>query len=741
MNATTLPTLSGSARPIPLRWRADLEVRRQRLAGIAGWSIQDPITRRNFHLRDEEFALVRGLDGRLSIEDVRQRFESEYAPHRLSIERFQVLVSRLHADGLLISDAPGQAKILLEREAKVRRKSWLNRISSILAIRLPGFDPEPVLRRLAPWTGWWFRPTGVAMTFLLIVSALGLLGLRAAEVRERWPEWQEILAPDRLPWLVAALVVAKVCHELAHALACRKFGAECREMGVLLLLFTPCLYCDVSDAWRISSRWRRAAVAAVGIWSDLMMASIATYVWWFTRPGTVNTVALDAMTICGVGTLVFNGNPLLRYDGYFILSDLCDLPNLWQESRALLVVVTRRLVLGLRTGPLPLLSRGKPLWLAIYGLASQTYLTVVVFGSLALVWQWADRWQVEWLAMMTATGVLAGLVVPPASWIASTLANPGVRRRIRLPRALLGLGLSGAALSGLVMIPLPSRVAAPVVLEVADADALYVRVPGRMVEHAAAGAELRAGDLIARLDNPALEREVAKLAGEAEVLAARLAQLEGRRTIDEEAAIRLPGVRESLDDVRDRLAQRQRDIEKLTLRAARSGTLLPPQTIPATTASGRQLPSWSGSPLDERNHGAFLDTGTLLGWLGDPHEFEAVALVDEGDVERVVEGQSVVLQLALWPGRRFTGRVIEVARRDADAAPPELVESGQLVVRRDRQGTTRPLDVVYQARIAFDPHDLPLLNRVRGDARISVASRPAGQIFADWVRRTFRFEE
>jgi putative peptide zinc metalloprotease protein len=406
-----------------------------------------------------------------------------------------------------------------------------------------------------------------------------------------------------------------------------------------------------------------------------------------------------------------------------------------------LVVAARRVVLGLRTGPLPLLSTGRPWRLALYGIASQAYLTLVVFGSVALVWHWADRWQIEWLAIMAAMCVGVGLVAPPVSWIASMLANPGVRRRIRLPRAILGIGLTGAALAGLVMIPLPSRVSAPIVLEVADAEPLYVRVPGVLVEHLPRGTEVHAGDVVARLDNPTLRREVARLSGETAVLAARLEQLEGRRTIDEEAAIRLPGVRESLADASDRFAQRQRDLERLAITTSRSGLVLPPQGIAPTKAGAGRLPVWSGTPMEGRNQGAYLETGTFLGWVGDPQAFEAVALVDEGDVERVVEGQVVALQLALWPGKRLTGRVVEVARRDADAAPPELVESGQLTVRRDRQGAARPLETVYQVRIALDPHDLPLVNRARGDARIHAVARPAGQLFTDWLRRTFRFEE
>lgn len=729
---------TGAARPLPLRWRADLEVRRQRLGGIAGWSVKDPLTLKHFHLRDEEFALVGDLDGRRSIEDVRRDFERRFPPLRLDVEKFQVLIARLHADGLLVSDSPGQAAVLLERDRAARRTNWIRKLSSVLSYRLPGFDPDPLLRRLQPWVGGFFGPVGVTCSALLMLAAIGLLAGRATEVRQRLPAWQEMVEPARLPLLLVVLSATKILHELSHGLVCRRFGSECREMGVLFLMFTPCLYCDVSDAWRIPDRRRRAAVAAAGIWSDLTVASAAVFVWWFTRPGLLNSVALDAMTVCGLGTLVFNGNPLLRYDGYFILSDLLDMPNLWQESRAVLMAAVRRIVLGLRTGPLPLLSSGRPLQLAAYGLASQSYLLAVTFGAMGMVWDWADRWQVEWLAMAAGASVFVGLAAPPAGWLFSMLANPSVRRRIRLPRALAGAAAAGGLGFLALAVPLPSRVAAPVVLEPAGADALYVRAPGQIVEQRRPGDELQPGDVVLRLDNPALQRELVRLEGEAEWLEARLRQIEGRLTIDEDAYKLLPGVRESLAEVRDRRERRRIELEKLSIKAVRAGVLFPPQTKPPEPTGTGRLPSWSGSPLDPRNQGAMLDTGALVGWVGDRDRFEALALLDEEDVERVSPGQRVRLQLAVWPGRTFTGQVREVARRDAESAPQELIRTGRIAARRD---SSRPRDTYFQARITLDPTELPLVNRAQGESRIDVAPRSIGRTLLDAWRRTFRFEE
>ena len=129
-------------------------------------------------------------------------------------------------------------------------------------------------------------------------------------------------------WLALSVVVAKTLHELGHALACRHFGGECHELGILLLVFLPCLYCNVSDAWMFDSRWRRVAVDVAGMYVELVLAAICTFLWWFSVPGWFNSVCFNLMIVCSLNTLLFNGNPLLRYDGYYLLSDLLEVPNL-----------------------------------------------------------------------------------------------------------------------------------------------------------------------------------------------------------------------------------------------------------------------------------------------------------------------------------------------------------------------------------------------------------------------------
>ena len=167
--------------------------------------------------------------------------------------------------------------------------------------------------------------------------------------RARLPEFQAFFAAQN--WLLAGgrrWPSTKVLHEFGHGLACKRFGGECHEMGVMLLVVTPCLYCNVSDAWMIPSKWRRAAIGAAGMYVELILASLATFLWWFSEPGLVNHLCLNVMFVCSVSTLLFNANPLMRFDGYYILADLLEIPNLRQKSAA---VIQRKLgawLLGLR---------------------------------------------------------------------------------------------------------------------------------------------------------------------------------------------------------------------------------------------------------------------------------------------------------------------------------------------------------------------------------------------------------
>jgi putative peptide zinc metalloprotease protein len=260
--ASTL--VSSASRPVQLRMRPDLQVTRQSYQGREYWVIKDPMSLKYFRFEDEEYAMLALLDGKSSLDAIRERFETQFAPQKISAAELHQLIGLLYRNGLLLSDLPGQGEQLAQRASAKERQVLLGKLSSILAIRFRGYDPDRLLTWLNRYFGWLFSLPAMAAALVLMASSLLLIGAEFEVFRSRLPDFREFFAAKNWLWLALTLCVTKILHEIGHGLACKRFGGECHEMGLMLLVFTPCLYCNVTDSWMIPSRWRRAAVGAGG---------------------------------------------------------------------------------------------------------------------------------------------------------------------------------------------------------------------------------------------------------------------------------------------------------------------------------------------------------------------------------------------------------------------------------------------------------------------------------------------
>jgi len=726
-------------RPVRLRMRPDLAVHAQRFGRERYWVVKDPVALAYFHLRDEEHAILRMLDGRTSLAEIKRRFEEAFAPLQMSLEQLQAFLGRLHHSGLVLADAPGQGDRLLARHGRRRRQAWLQALSNVLAVRLRGVDPEPLLAWLYPKCRWLFSSWFLAACVLLVACAVTLVAVEFDVLVGRLPRFQEFFTARNLVWLAVALALAKVMHEMGHALACKHFGGECHELGILFLVFTPCLYCNVSDSWMLADKWQRIAISAAGIVVEIVLASVCTCLWWSSEPGLLNTLCLSMMFVCSINTLLFNGNPLLRYDGYFLLSDLLEVPNLAQQSRALVGRGLARVFLGVDPGRDRSLPERNRAVLAAYGVASTVYRWCVVIAILWFCYRVLEPYRLEVAAEALALMVATGLVATPIVTLGMLLRNPVWRRRIRRGRAMLAFGLLIAAIVGAGLIPLPFRVTAPAVLQPRDAQHVYVVVPGTLAESVSAGEVVEAGQPLARLVNLDLRREIVDLAGQRDLARLELENLRLRLADDPSVAPRIPAAREALADVESRLDQRRRDHERLVLRTPVSGTVLPPPRRPARSYAPGRLDAWQASPLDERNLGCHLETGALYCLVGDPDDLEASVVLDQGDVRFVRCGQRVRLKLDELPGRVLGGTITEIAKTDLKVAPRELAAGEELAVRVDDEGISRPVETSYQARVALDDCDVRLLTGTGGRAKILAEPQSLARRLYRYLGRTFRF--
>ena len=219
---------------------------------------------------------------------------------------------------------------------------------------------------------------------MLALSALTLVVVQFDVFHSRLPRFTRSSKRRTGSGWRLTLAITKILHEFGHGLSCKHFGGECHEMGVMFLVLTPCLYCNVSDSWMLPNRWHRAAIGAAGMYVELVLASICTFIWWFTEPGLLNYICLNVMFISSVSTVMFNANPLLRYDGYYILSDVLEIPNLRQKASTILNRKLGAWCLGLEEPEDPFLPQRKQWLFATYTVASAIYRWVVTFSILVL---------------------------------------------------------------------------------------------------------------------------------------------------------------------------------------------------------------------------------------------------------------------------------------------------------------------------------------------------------------------
>ncbi len=205
------------------------------------------------------------------------------------------------------------------------------------------------------------------------IAAITLVLVNYQEFKGKLPTFQQFFQAKNWIWLGLTMAAVKVCHEFGHGLSCKKFGGECHEMGFMMLVFTPCLYCNVSDSWMLPNKWQRVFIGAAGMYVELILASIATFLWWFSEDDSMfKFLCLSVMFICSVSTVVFNGNPLLRFDGYYIIMDILEIPTSAKGNRNSEAMVSESLF-GARVAGQPFLPQRNRFLFAVYTVASFIY--------------------------------------------------------------------------------------------------------------------------------------------------------------------------------------------------------------------------------------------------------------------------------------------------------------------------------------------------------------------------------
>jgi putative peptide zinc metalloprotease protein len=735
---------ASTSRPLNLRLRADLHRVRQQFQGRDCWVLKDPLRLKYFRFEEEEYWLLQQLDGQATLQQLQQQFEERFAPQKIAVREIYRLFGLAHRSGLVISGGAGQGRALLERREEARNKRRWSLVSELLSIRFRGFDPSRVLAVLDRYVGWLFTWPALALAVVLGIASLLLVGSHWSEFYLRLPSSSEFFGPTNWLSLAVTLALVKVIHEFGHGLACRRYGGECHEMGVLLLCLTPCLYCDVSDSWTLPSKWKRAAIGAAGMYAELWLASLATWLWWYTEPGLVHHLALNVMFVGSLSTLVFNANPLMRYDGYYILADLVEIPNLRSKATALLRQYVRRFLFNRPPPPDPFLPvQARPL-LASYAVASAAYRWVVSASILWFLYELTEPYGFKVVGQMLATGALVGLGGMPLYALAKGGWNLwNEERNVNTSQALFRGAILISLAIGLFCIPLPYYVRCAIRLQPEASAAVYVEVPGEIqAVLVKPGDTVQAGQPLLKLRNLDLELAAARLKTAWETQTGKLASLRQRSLADDSALAEVMQAQESLAALEEELRRRKEQLQRLVVIAPRSGVVIPAPRRPRQQNAADQLAGWHGHPLEPRNRLARLESSDCICLVGDPTQWEAVLAIDGDDVDFVRPGQRVDLLPAQRAGARIASTIGAISRRDMKTTPASMSarSGGELLTQTDAGGRERPMFVTYEAAATFSDASANLAMGGGGIARVHAGYQtPAVRLWRE-VRRTFNFD-
>jgi putative peptide zinc metalloprotease protein len=735
---------SSTGRPLRLCFRKDLVKQRQTYQGRDYWVLKDPITLKYYRFEDEEFALLEMIDGQTSPDQIKREFDYRYAPQKITMRELYQFVGMLYRSGLLISQAANQGVELKRRGEKQQSSERWQSLTNILAIRYRGFDPDRMLGVLDRYVGWFFTWTAFFFVALLGIAAVGLIVAQFELFQNKLPSFYDFFAAKNWFWLAIVLAGTKVLHEFGHGLACKRFGGQCHEMGVMLLVLTPCLYVNVSDSWLLNDKWKRALIAAAGMYVELVLSAIAVFVWWFSTPGLINQLALNVIFVSSVSTILFNANPLLRYDGYYILSDLLEIPNLRTKASTILNRSCGSLFLGIESRPDPFLPKRNQWLFAFYSIAAATYRWVITFSIFWFVYRVLEPYGFKVIGQMIALTSIYGLLGMPLIKLYKFFSVPGRLGVVNRFRATVSAAAFALLIGAAMFVPIPHYVYCDFYTQAAGAENVYVDVPGRLDEILAKeNTRVNAGDPIVQLHSHDLRVQVVSLWSESEMAKVRRDNIMRSGSADGANSQGLKTAQAAYDASYASFEKRYRDTDRLTVRSPVSGTLIAPPLVSKSDTSDKTLEQWSGSPLDRKNLGAQLKQSTLIGQvIPDMKKMEAVLAVDQADVDFVKQAQPVEMLINEVPCEIFESQVGLVTPNEMKATPKSLSSKygGAIVTTTDREGAEVPTSTRYLVKVNFDNEQELVVPGSTGVAKIRAGSQTVGQRIWRMASRTFQFE-
>jgi putative peptide zinc metalloprotease protein len=687
-----------------------VEMIRQMFRDEPWYVVCDSLGHRFFRIRPAAYRFICYLEDAETVEGAWERaleIDPSDAPGQGEVIQ---LLSQLYQSGLLRSDQTADISALEESKDREEAQNRKQRMASFLFLKIPLINPDPFLKRTLSLFAWLFTPFGALLWF--VVFGWGLLAFI-----ENWTRFSDssrsILGWSNLPYLYLSLIITKILHEFAHGYACRRYGREVPEMGVMLLVFNPLPYVDASSCYAFARKYQRVVVGLAGMAAELFVAAIAVKIWAEGGDGVISRVAYNVAITASVGALLFNLNPLLRFDGYHILCDLLETPNLQGRSQALVKWWMNKKVFKIEAGPIPTTSRREQLGFTFYFFASWIYRFLLMIGILIFV---SKQFLIVGVILALIFGVVWG-ILPFMKGIRYVCFSPKLMNRRMRALGIVTLFLA-VIVAFLAFVPMPYYFRSDGVVRSSNFQNVYTSSPGQIIELVTPSGEMVvAGQVLARLSNHELEQEGVLLRIERE-----RGDLLMRQDRNEQGT-KLAGLRAFLKALDSREEVLKEQLKNLVVRAPVSGR-------------------WIADDLHEVM-GSVLPRGQSLGMVRGEEGYIFAAVIHQRDAGRLnlidselkihgQEGEDLMLTDL---------DAIPAGQDDLPSAALGVAGGGSMGVATDDQTGNRATAPYFQVRGKIEAAEGMILQHgQRGVARFPLPKTPLMSQWSHAVRQFFQRE-